>query len=382
MADFIFKISPNIVLGSYAITRIGQYAQELGSKFMVIIDPMLKEVGISDKILQPLDEHKIDYFIFDEITNGATTQIISQALTLSREAHIHGVIAVGGAKTINIAKSVCSIFYEVHDLYEFVDGASPTVAPLPLLCVPSTMRDPFIFSPFTPVIDSRSNKNRLLRNKDGLVKLVLFDPNLSLTLTVNQTASMAIETLCLATESYISQKSTFFSDMIVEKGMELLGYALDGSPTLTITTPAEVLLTQGGCMASLASSMSAPGCATLLAQTINARCRISRSLVSSILYPYIIEDAAKFKADKIAKLSKILRAAPEEATQEEAVSGLTEYVRQKLAQNNLPARLKDLSITIDQLALCAEDAGELDLINMLPRSMTSDDLFDLLKLAF
>ena len=343
---------------------------------------MLKEVGISDKILQPLDEHKIDYFIFDEITNGATTQIISQALTLSREAHIHGVIAVGGAKTINIAKSVCSIFYEVHDLYEFVDGASPTVAPLPLLCVPSTMRDPFIFSPFTPVIDSRSNKNRLLRNKDGLVKLVLFDPNLSLTLTENQTASMAIETLCLATESYISQKSTFFSDMIVEKGMELLGYALDGSPTLTITTPAEVLLTQGGCMASLASSMSAPGCATLLAQTINARCRISRSLVSSILYPYIIEDAAKFKADKIAKLSKILRAAPEEATQEEAVSGLTEYVRQKLAQNNLPARLKDLSITIDQLALCAEDAGELDLINTLPRSMTSDDLFDLLKLAF
>ena len=382
MADFIFKISPNIVLGSYAITRIGQYAQELGSKFMVIIDPMLKEVGISDKILQPLDEHKIDYFIFDELTNGATTQIISQALTLSREAHIHGVIAVGGAKTINIAKSVCSIFYEVHDLYEFVDGASPTVAPLPLLCVPSTMRDPFIFSPFTPVIDSRSNKNRLLRNKDGLVKLVLFDPNLSLTLTENQTASMAIETLCLATESYISQKSTFFSDMIVEKGMELLGYALDGSPTLTITTPAEVLLTQGGCMASLASSMSAPGCATLLAQTINARCRISRSLVSSILYPYIIEDAAKFKADKIAKLSKILRAAPEEATQEEAVSGLTEYVRQKLAQNNLPARLKDLSITIDQLALCAEDAGELDLINTLPRSMTSDDLFDLLKLAF
>ena len=382
MADFIFKISPNIVLGSYAITRIGQYAQELGSKFMVIIDPMLKEVGISDKILQPLDEHKIDYFIFDEITNGATTQIISQALTLSREAHIHGVIAVGGAKTINIAKSVCSIFYEVHDLYEFVDGASPTVAPLPLLCVPSTMRDPFIFSPFTPVIDSRSNKNRLLRNKDGLVKLVLFDPNLSLTLTENQTASMAIETLCLATESYRSQKSTFFSDMIVEKGMELLGYALDGSPTLTITTPAEVLLTQGGCMASLASSMSAPGCATLLAQTINARCRISRSLVSSILYPYIIEDAAKFKADKIAKLSKILRAAPEEATQEEAVSGLTEYVRQKLAQNNLPARLKDLSITIDQLALCAEDAGELDLINTLPRSMTSDDLFDLLKLAF
>ena len=193
---------------------------------------------------------------------------------------------------------------------------------------------------------------------------------------------MSIETLCLATESYISQKASFFSDMIVEKGTELLGYAIDGSPSLTITTPAEVLLTQGGCMASLASAMSSPGVASLLAQTINARYRISRSLVTSILFPYVIEDAAKFKADKIAKLSKILRAAPEEATQEEAVTAFAEYIRQKIAKNNLPARLKDLSINVDQLALCAEDGGELDLINTLPRSMTSDDLFDLLKLAF
>jgi len=382
MADFIFKISPNIVLGSYTITRIGQYAKDLGSKFMLIIDPMLKEVGIADKILEPLNEHKVDYFIFDEISNGANTSTIDQALTLARQAHVHGIIAAGGSKTINIAKAVCSVFYEVHDLYEFVDGASPTVAPLPLICIPTTMRDPFIFSSFTPVIDSRSNKNRLVKNKDAICKLVLFDPNLSLTLTENQTASMSIETLCLATESYISQKASFFSDMIVEKGTELLGYAIDGSPSLTITTPAEVLLTQGGCMASLASAMSSPGVASLLSQTINARYRISRSLVTSILFPYVIEDAAKFKADKIAKLSKILRAAPEEASQDEAVTAFAEYIRQKIAKNNLPARLKDLSITVDQLALCAEDGGELDLINTLPRSMTSDDLFDLLKMAF
>lgn len=382
MADFIFKISPNIVLGSYTITRIGQYALEYGSKFMVVIDPMLKEVGIADKILQPLDEHKVDYFLFDQILNGATTQSIDQALNLARDAHIHGIIAVGGAKTINIAKAVCSLFYELHDLYSFVDGASPEASPLPLICIPTTIRDPFIFSPFTPIIDSRSNRNCLIKNKDAICKLVVFDPNLSLTLTENQTASMSIETLCIAIESYISQKANFFSDMIVEKGSELLGYGMDGSPSLTITTPSEVLLTQGGCMASLACAMSSPGVASSLAQTINARYRVSRSLVSAILLPYIIEDAAKFKADRIAKLAKIIRACPEDASQEDAATALCEYVRQKIAKNNLPARLKDLSLTVDQLALAAEDAGQLDLMNTLPRSMTSDDLFDLLKLAF
>ena len=382
MADFIFKISPNIILGSYTITRIGQYIADYGTKFMVVIDPILKEVGLAEKIFNPLDEHKINYFVFDEISDGANTKTIEQALNLAKEAHIHGIVAIGGSKTINIAKSISSLYYEVHNLYEFVDGAVPTVAPLPLICIPTTIRDPFLFSPFTPVIDSRRNKNCLLKNKDAIVKLALFDPNLTLTLSENQIASMALEVLCLATESYLSQKASFFSDMIVEKATEVLGYALDGSPSLTITTPKEVLLTQGGCMASLASSMSASGVATLLAQTVNARYRISRSLVTSILFPYLIEDAAKYKADKLSKLAKLLRACPEDANQEQAVSSLTEYVRQKIAKNNLPSRLKDLSITIDQLALCAEDGGQLELINTLPKSMTSDDLFDLLKLAF
>ena len=54
MADFIFKISPNIVLGSYTVSRLGQYAQEFGKKFMVILDPILKEQGVSQKIVQSL----------------------------------------------------------------------------------------------------------------------------------------------------------------------------------------------------------------------------------------------------------------------------------------------------------------------------------------
>ena len=49
---------------------------------------------------------------------------------------------------------------------------------------------------------------------------------------------------------------------------------------------------------------------------------------------------------------------------------------------NLPARLKDMSVTIEQLSLAAEDAGQLELINYLPRSTNADDLFDLIKQAF
>lgn len=382
MSDLIFKISQNIVLGSYTISRLPQNVKTFGSRFMIIMDPVLKEVGIQEKVLQPLLERKIEYFIFENITDGANTKEIEQALVLAQQGRVHGIIAVGGSKTLCMGAVVAALYNENHPIYDYVDGAAPTTAPLPLICVPTTMRAPFAFTPFVPVVDSRSRRTQLLKVQNGLCRLVLWDSNLELTLTENQKASISIETLCLAVEAYISQKATFFSDMFAEKSAELLNYGTGGAKSLEITTPAEVLLTQGGCLASVAAASSSVGVASLLAMTINSRYAISRSLVTAILFPYILEDAKKFKADRVKKIGHLMGIIPEDAEKEEAVTAFAENIRRRLAKANLPVRLKDLSLSIDQLALAAEDAGQLDIINSLPRSMTTDDLFDLLKLAF
>ncbi len=382
MADFIFRISPNIVLGSYTTSRLGQFARDYGSKYIIIMDPILKEVGTSDKVIASLDDRKVEYFIYDSIPSGATTEAIAEAIKLAKEAHVHGVIAVGGSKALNAGRAVASLINESHEIYDYVDGAVPTAAPIPLICVPTTIRDAFMFTNQTPVIDSRSSRIKLLASQQSVCRLALIDPNLCVTLTDNQTASTSIETLCFAIEAYLSQKATFFSDMVTEKSFELLSYALDGTESLTITTPKEVMLSQGGCMASLGAASSSLGAASLLSLCINARYSISRSLVTSILLPYIIEDAATFKVDRLAKAAQFLRIAQADTPTEQAVTALTEYIRQHIASANLPARLKDLGVSIDQLALAAEDAGELDLINNLPRSMNTDDLFNLIKSAY
>ncbi len=382
MADFIYKISPNIVLGPYTASRIPQYAKEWGSRFMVVMDPILKEVNLADKILQPLKERQLDYFVFDDLHDGANTEEVTQALTLARQGYVHGIIAVGGAKAMHAGAAVAALFHEEQAVYAYVEGAALASSPLPLICIPTTIRAPYVFTGSLPLIDSRSHLLKLLKTQSSVCKLVLWDPNLSLTLTENQKASIAIESLCIAAESYISQKANFFSDMFAEKAVELMGYGLDGVNTLDITTPAEQLLAEAGCMASLASASSAVGAAGLLALAINARFKISRSLVTAILFPFIIEDAGKFKTDRIERLARIMNVIPEEAYKEQAVQMFAENIRQRLAKANLPVRLKELSLSIEQLALAAEDAGQLDLVNTLQRSMSADDLFELIKQAY
>lgn len=382
MADLSFKVSPNIILGSYAASRIGQSVIKIGTRFMLISDPILRETGTLDKITKALDDKKIEYFIFDELSGGADSELLSRALKLAKESHIHGVIALGGGKPISIARALCAFYNEIHDLYDFLDGAATTTSALPMICVPTTIRDAFIFTDTIPLVDARSSTLKLIKAQNGLCKLVVFDPTLTDTLSENQTQSMTIETLCLATESYLSQKANFFSDMIAEKSAELLGYAVNGASSLTITTPKEELLSQGGCMASLAAAVSSIGMASLLSMTINARYKISRSLITTILFPYMIEECANYKAARIAKISRILFPELKEKSDEDAIHSFAEDIRQSIAKANLPARLKDLSVSLEQLALAAEDAGQLDIVNSLPKSMTSDDLFALIKAAY
>lgn len=76
MADLDFKISQNVILGSYTINRLPQNVDSFGSRFVVIMDAPLKDAGIQDKILQPLLERKIEYFVVDNTADGAGTKEI------------------------------------------------------------------------------------------------------------------------------------------------------------------------------------------------------------------------------------------------------------------------------------------------------------------
>mgnify|MGYP002624404156 CR=1 FL=1 len=222
MADFTFRISPNIILGSYTASRLGQFALDYGNRFMLIMDPVLRAVGLAEKITQSLTDRNVDYFVFDELSEIADTKTVAAALELARKSHIHGVIAAGGGKTMNVARAVCSLFYENQDIYDYTDGRISEKEPLPLITLATTCREPFIFTDKIPLVDSRNSQCVLFKAHNALCKIAVFDPNMSVTLTENQSESMALEALCFASEAYLSQKATFFSDMFAEKAVELL----------------------------------------------------------------------------------------------------------------------------------------------------------------
>jgi alcohol dehydrogenase len=284
---------------------------------------------------------------------------------------------------LGIARTVCALFNEKCELYDIFDGAVITAEPLPFIAIPSTIRSPFLFTELVPLIDARTKQLQILKVQPTLCKLALFDPTLHVSLSQNQMKAIALETLGIAVEAYLSQKANFFSDMFAEKAIELLGNYMNATEGEVSSISPEVMLSQGGCMASLAITTSAVGPATLTALTVGARYNISHSLTGSILLPYVLEDVALFKRDRIVRVAQLLGIQEEGAgDKDKIVSLLSEHIRHWIALANLPARLKDLSLTMEQFTIAAEDVSQLELVNSMPRSMSADDLFELMKRAF
>ena len=98
----------------------------------------------------------------------------------------------------------------------------------------------------------------------------------------------------------------------------------------------------------------------------------------------MLEDATKYKSSQIKKKTKIMNCIPEDEnpSSEEICNYFIDSIRQRIANANLPTRLKDLNLTIEQLSLAVEDVKQIDIVNTLPRSMSTDDIFDFVKKAY
>ena len=302
MTDFIFRIQPNIMLGTHIISRVGQSILDYGSKFMLLCDPVLRDVDLIDKVVDSLEEKQISLFVFDEIPSSATSEALEQALSLARGAYVDGIITLGGIKTASLGRSVAALYHETGLLYDYLDGKPATTDPLPFFSIMTTCRDPFLFTEFTPVIDGRNRQIKLLKIKSGFTKIVFSDPNLFGTLPKNTSISILMDTLSLAIEAYISTKSNFFSDTVLEKSIELLTQSLDATLALSSVASPATLAAQGGILAALGCGMTSPGASTALALSVNARYKISKSLVSTIMLPYLLEDSINSRVEKLDRI--------------------------------------------------------------------------------
>lgn len=382
MPDVFFSVPAQVYFGVDCILRLGGAAARLGSRVLVVTEAILYERGVIEQVTGGLGRKGLEPVVFDEVIPGATSTTVEAAVRIARGARVDLIVGLGGVKTLSIAKLTAAAAPCAAHVDELLGGARPDKPPIPCIELPTTCRDPFMFGGAWLATDARDRSPAMGRLETDPTAAVFVDPKLAITLPARYLTATMIDTLMHAAEGYLATGGSFLSDTLFVKAMEILGSTLrepaGGGEELVWRNAAA----RAGLLTSLGLSMGRSGVGSALSYALNARLRVPKSWASTVLLPRVMEYHLTMAAEKLREIGRLMGEDLSELAVPEAAGRAIEAVRGLIGGLGLPARLRDLGVSLEEMVEVAEAAHRLDLMSRLPRVTSADDLYELLKSSY
>jgi alcohol dehydrogenase class IV len=382
MADFTIKISAQTLLGPDVVNRLALISGAWAERCLIVVDPALYDSNAVDRVKAILDARAIQFIIYDEIADFATSRTAEEILNLARGSRSQALIGLGGARVISLAKLVASAARGTCSVDDLLDGRPSDAEGLPFIAVPTAYRDPFLFQDRAIVTDARDRSARVVATAPDIARLVLIDPTLSSSLSSKASSLLCLDIVLECLEGYISQRASFFSDTIFEKALELAFKALDGFIARPEDPQNRQLATEASFLSAYGLASSSLGIGSALSFVVNARYAIPKASLSTIFLPYVMEGAAASRVEKMARLAKISGEEIDGLDSSAAAGKAVDGLRQRLGSLRVPTRLKDFDLKLDDLVELASAARDLEFCAYLPRTLSVEDVYDIVKQAY
>jgi alcohol dehydrogenase len=378
--DISFQLDPQVVIGLDAINWTGTICSELGERVLIITEQVLYENRSIERLIAILEDAGVEAIVFDEIPAQATADVAEAAGFLAQGARCSAIIGFGGLKTQSIARIAAMIVKTRISIFEMLDGAIVRDF-IPYVAIPTTGRDPFLFSRYFVAVDPRDRSAKLLKSPQGLCAAAVIDGGLSESLSGKFASTTAFDGFCVSAEAYCSTKASFLSDALLEQAIALYTQMMDSyidNRHFDMVGGA----TNAGLLMALGCTVSSPGIGTALAFALNGRFPVAKSWCSTILLPYILEKLVAARPEKLAKIATLMGEPTMGVPVGESANMTVDAIRRRMGILKVPARLKDYNLFLDRLVPTAEAARNLEFVAFSPWTVSVEDAYDLLKQAF
>jgi len=382
MPDVSFMIPTDVRFGLDVVNRIAAVVSQYGERVLLVTEAILYEGKVIDRIQALFEKKNIQYIVYDEVVPHATSSVIDAGGGLARSARVQVIVGLGGVRTLSVAKCIAMVAPVKLDMDDFLSGVQPQGEALAFIAIPTTCRDPFLLVDEYLVIDGRDRVARIGRTPRGITRVAIVDPKLTVTLPPKYTATTLLDTLLVAEEGYLSSRANFLSDTYLARACELIGRTLPALIEQPDDLRVRMNASMAGLLAALGLSMSKAGVGAALAYAINGSFMVPKSWVAAIMLPHVMEFYSGVAAEKLSAVGKYLGEENGDATPVEGAARAVEAVRRTLGQLGLPTRLRDFELELDDMVEVAGTARNFDLMNYLPRSISTEDLYELIKSAF
>jgi maleylacetate reductase len=304
---------------------------------MLCASHSIRAGGWVEKIESNLDEKLVA--IFDRVQPHVQDVQVQEALALAQEINADAVIGVGGGSPIGMAK------------------ATGFQLQLPIVAIPNT----YAGSEMTPVYGiTHTNENppRKVTVNDPKItpRLVIYDPELTLDLPPELTASTGINALAHCIEALYSKTRNPLSTAAATKGVQHIHNSLfrcfqDGK---NIEARTEMLL--GAHLAGFSLASVSMGLHHGLCHLLGGTANVPHGIANAIILPHAIGFNADATATQLIPAAEALGISLDGTNPKRVIETMGQSIFELIGRMNLPQRLRDAGVAESNLPRLAETA--------------------------
>ena len=306
-STFSFALPTKIIFGCGCIETLSGQLLELGvSRPLIVTDPGVSSSGVLDKVLAALPKN-FAFKVFDKVEANPKDKNVTAGAGEYRSFGADSILAVGGGSPIDCAKSIGILSAnDAPDIKAFEGKNRPSKPLPPLISVPTTSGTGSELT-FSSVITDTVNKYKMtVKNPFTAPKIAICDPELTLTVPPQITASTGMDALTHAIEAFTATCSEPISDAAALYAIELISQNLVLAFENGTNLQARSRMLMGSMLAGIAFSHSDVASVHCIAESLGGMYDLPHGICNAIFLPYVMEYNMNYCADKYARISKAM----------------------------------------------------------------------------
>lgn len=378
---FQFQGAGKILFGQGVSRRLAEEISSLGGgKVFVVMDRELGQVKAVREVVNLLEMNGTSLVLYDEISPEPAPALADKGAVMARREGCEVVVGIGGGSSLDVAKAVAVLVTNRGAAQEYIGLEKVKRPGLPTIMIPTTAGTGSEVT-FTAVFTMREKKRKGgINSRFMYPDVALLDPELTLSLPPEPTATTGVDALTHAIEAYTSLQANPMSDMVAENAIGRIGRHLrravrDGQDR---QARSEMLL--GSLLGGLALASAGVGACHALAYPLGAFFDIPHGLANAVLLPSIMAFNMEGAEDKYRRVGELIEAGHEETM---AGGSPVDVVRRLTQDVGIPSSLKDLDIPESAVADMAEMAMTVTRpLENNPRTVTTAEAREIYGAAF
>ena len=344
--------------GKGAIKEIANEVHNRGlKKVMLVTDKDLIKFKVATKVIDILDEAKIDYEVYDKIKPNPTLKNVTEGVEFCKNCQADVLVAVGGGSAIDTSKAIAIImknpeFADVRSL----EGASPTKhKAMPIIAVSTTSGTAAEVTINYVITDEENNRKFVCTDPHDIPVVAIIDPEMTASMPPKLCAATGMDALVHAIEGYITKGAWELTDMMHLKAIEIISRSLRDSVKGSMEGRAQMAL--GQYIAGMGFSNVGLGIVHSMAHPLSAVYDIPHGVACAILLTPVLKFNAPATADRYRNVAVAMGVeGTENMTVEEAREACIAAVEKLSIDVGIPQKLTELGVKEEDVQFLAESA--------------------------